>query len=229
MRDFNYVDAWFALPLPEVQELSKPMRALFHDTREALQELYQNEGLLIPAPDEVRARFATFSTEELARASRALYFFGHWSPFPESNMNGSCWKFSNVADQVVRARLLGTPKHEGKSLIKTQRLEIFAKVIEGETRICVSSDTRGSDYWLWREVALADAPLPEQEIIELFRSRIVRGVLDYTTAEELLKELRSRLGRGLWNTDVFYGSKANTDCSRQAAKHMTASGWTVPR
>ena len=100
-----------------------------------------------------RERFDAINTAALAHASGAIYFYGHWNP--NGGNLGETWKFSNLADQVLSARLgLLSPHAIGNS-------PVSYRVMEGAIRLQLSRTTKrgDGDYWMWNEIGYASAEL----------------------------------------------------------------------
>lgn len=147
---FDYRAACLEVAEPAVRALPEPVLALYRELRdaEAFDKLAQGRDLDVPMPDALRDRFAGLDTETLARASWALYHFGHWSgklDADKPDTRGATWKFSNLADQVLRTRLQLPNRGSSKSI------GYHFEIHEGALRLCASTP----DSWTWIELGPA--------------------------------------------------------------------------
>lgn len=166
MNEFNYKKAWTHLALPEFDRLPPAVRALVDDTARAAIDLRQGKDLLLPWPDDggtLRRAFDACENDALAPAAHVVHAFGHWAPRLMKQLKltwqqdylaglqtaealqstGAYWKFSNYADQVLRARL-------GLARDHAPRGASFA-VHEGVLRVCFSMP----DVWTWKAIGWA--------------------------------------------------------------------------
>lgn len=151
MREFDYVQAWCLLAMPEYESLPADVRALALHVAEVADGLRQERNLLMPWPEGLRQRFDNVPAETLAKAARAVYFLGHWKPgnatLPDALAlsHGGSWKFANYADQALAARLgLSFETPWGKDGVSIY-------VHEGAIRVGWSH----KHGWTWHEVAFA--------------------------------------------------------------------------
>jgi len=147
---FDYRAACLEVAEPAVRALPEPVLALYRELRDAedFDNLAQGRDLDVPMPDSLRDRFAGLDTETLAHAAWTLYHFGHWSgklDADKPDTRGATWKFANLADQVLRARLQLPSRGTRKSIGYT------FEVHEGALRLCASTP----DSWTWLEVGPA--------------------------------------------------------------------------
>jgi hypothetical protein len=136
--DFDYKRAWKKIVSPQVQCLEKEAFSLYELTVKKAADLCQASSLAMPWPnDGFRQKFRELPTELLARSSRLLYFWGHWSSEGHSKIgNGATWKFSMYADQTLQYRF-GLPIEVDRGL----GLELH----QGVLRLTRSS----RDEWTW--------------------------------------------------------------------------------
>jgi len=187
--DFDYVRAWKELVNPQVKRLEKEVFSLYELTVKEAAELRQDASLAMPWPsDAFRQKFRDLPTELLARSSRLLYLWGHWSSEGHSKIgDGATWKFSKYADQTLRYRL-GLPIEVKRGL----GLELH----EGVLRLTYSSNSE----WCWEELEMpirdnvkkAKEALTEENYRRPFR--------------EVLSELRASL-EDWWFTEFNSGVK----------------------
>ena len=140
--DFNYRRAWHELARPAFRCLPANIRDLYELVRADYCHLVQglNLDVVWPQYPGLRNLFEDLDSEYLAQAAAVIHNYGHW--MCDGNDGGAHWRFSNLADQVLRQRLgLG---RDGKG-----RLHFV--VVEGALRFC--HDTR--DSWEWKNVCLA--------------------------------------------------------------------------
>jgi hypothetical protein len=194
---FDHARAWQELARPAVDCLPENLRALLERVKVEAADLCQDEDLDTVWPEtDLRSCFEKVPSEELARAARAVYFFGHWRPYPwpegAEPRTGSHWKFSSYVDQVlraplglVRARTLRAPSKRGDALVT------YA-VHEGILRIQASNDGPGG-FWTWREFGLATPTTFDRATAILPHGKVVRED-SYEAALPKLKELRPRGG-----------------------------------
>lgn len=175
--DFDYVSAFMELCRNGWKVLPADLRDLVMDTAVIADGLQQKRDLDMEWPDiaehpEFRHRFENLPAEELARAARVVYFFGHWFSHPILKCNtlvddnkspleisepwwsqlgrllqlgGGYWKFSHYGDEILRrkAGLKKRPEYKGRTC--------HFEVHEGMLRLCYSS----RDCWTSQEVGLA--------------------------------------------------------------------------
>lgn len=153
MQTFDYAKAWREAANPLALNLPQTVRALFERVRVECADIHQDNALNIVPPDSLREAFEAIDSEALARAARIIHDWGHWKPGSESTpaADGSTWKFSNIADQVL-AKRLGLRGRGGRTSYGFS-LHVLGGVLragymEPETR-------RGGGGRHWEEVALA--------------------------------------------------------------------------
>lgn len=181
MQTFDYARAWHDLAIPAYNSLPDSLRALWADFQEADREIlserlgprgervgsprmHQDSTLdVVGCPPDLRARMEAFPTHDLARASRAVYNAGHWDPGKEGGnyagkfdkySTGAPWKFANICDQILRARVFGAVG-EGAGYIardgKAPRSFRACEIHEGLIRETFSDHKS----WSWFEIAYA--------------------------------------------------------------------------
>lgn len=142
---FDYAAAHKALAIPAYNALPESVRAIYRDLADMEGLAQRGPDLLVPMPDALAPRFEAIDSYTLALASKAIHDYGHWaSEAPDTR--GATWKFSNLADQVLRARLgipAGLPKGIGYAW----------SVHEGTLRLCASTP----NSWTWVVVGPATA------------------------------------------------------------------------
>lgn len=152
MHTFDYETAWAQEALPAFQTLSPEVHAAFSVVQHEAKDLQQDQKTLdMPWTPRIREALAQLNTEELARASRATYFAGHWHPgkMPRcAPADGSTWKFAHYADQLISERL-GIPRESPQGTGTSWR------VLEGALRVCFSTP----DSWQWVELGYATEEL----------------------------------------------------------------------
>lgn len=149
--EFNYVRAWDNLANPLFDRLPADMLALYDRVCTEADVLRQKHDLDMPWPvaTDLQTAFRQADPAELARASRIVYFYGHWSYKGHSYRgNGGTWKFSLYADQTLREHL-GLPERGRVPSDFGLTIELH----QGMLRVCCS--TPGS--WQWTEMGLATA------------------------------------------------------------------------
>lgn len=148
MQTFDYAHAWVKMARPAWLEISAvpEIRQLF-DIVKGRSDLQQDKALNVPIPSgDFETIAAKLDTLTLAKAARAAYFFGHWSPgLPTEAGDGSGWKFSNILDQIISKRLGMQHPHypEGPGL--------SFRCMEGTIRAQFSTN----DCWTWHEISYA--------------------------------------------------------------------------
>lgn len=148
MKTFDYETAWKELARPAFDALPEPVRALYARTCEESRPFHQDRALNVIWPATVlRAAFDATPAPELAAAARAAYFCGHWKPDREPFLGantGATWKFSDYADQSLRARF----NVSNDDRIGTAKV---VRILEGYVRVCFSTP----DLWTWKEIGPA--------------------------------------------------------------------------
>lgn len=160
MKTFDYENAWLELALPQYKRLPNQVLVLVEEVSIVAANLTQNSACEMIWPDDggkLRRQFEAIDSENLANAANVVYFYGHWRPSSEYAKNapeiksGGCWKFSNYADQVLRARF-GVSRESNEM--------VGLNIIEGTIRLYYSSP----DMWTWKEVAPATEPGMKQAL-----------------------------------------------------------------
>ena len=164
-RAFN-ARAWHDLAVPAYNRLSVAMREAWAAFQEEAKEGRMRQGPdldTVGFSPEIRARLEGFATEELARASRAVYSCGHWDPgITGGNFTGrfdrygtgAYWKFANVCDQILRAWVFGKDAEGATYLKRDGKAPKDLKactIIEGMIR----ETFQDANSWSWFEVAFA--------------------------------------------------------------------------
>jgi len=148
MKTFDHEKAWQDLALPAYKQLPTAALCLIEHAAIVADGLRQDSACNMVWPDDggkLREMFERLDSETLASASHVSYVYNHWKP--SASVAGDApkshgWKFSDYADQVLRARFgLGRDIKSGAGLL----------IHEGTIRVCYSS----RDSWTWHEVAPA--------------------------------------------------------------------------
>lgn len=145
--DFDYKAAFHKVARPAFSALPPAVHALLARTEQLCANLHQDSTLAMPWPEDptFRAAFEALDSETLAKAARAVYYWGHWNPNGGIG-TGAYWKFSDYADQVLSARLGLMSPHAS-----TNGNGIFVRCLQGQIRYCWSTPWS----WQWEEMALA--------------------------------------------------------------------------
>jgi hypothetical protein len=107
MKRFDFARAHAELAVPAYLKLSIEIRQLVELVDGVARDLTQQERLgYMPWPDGLRERFEAQVSDHLAEASQVVYCYGHWGTKTCWQANGTYWKFSNYADQVLGDRLM---------------------------------------------------------------------------------------------------------------------------
>lgn len=141
---FDYKAALNELILPAIPQVNVLALNIYHKLRDcpAYEKLAQGADLDVPMPNGLP--FSDIPTKDLAYAARVIYYLGHWGGSGKDN-RGAYWKFSNLADQILRKRLgLETRGHRHGD-------GWHFEVLEGMLRLCASSPNQ----WLWIELGPA--------------------------------------------------------------------------
>jgi len=105
MKEFNYKRAWEEFVHPEFLKLSEAVHKAYQATGKQVDNIKQvgaNHKVEGQTPDLV-ALFDAVPAEELAWASKVVYFHGHLSS-GVSQSGGLYWKFEILADESVLRR-----------------------------------------------------------------------------------------------------------------------------
>jgi len=123
--EFDHELAWDRLAKPSFDILPRNLRELYERVCQQCDSLQQNGGdLKMPWPgresdnhlayealiedsaDSLWIEFERVPYEDLAVASRVVYYYGHWSPDGHSRAGaGGSWKFASYADQMLEHKL----------------------------------------------------------------------------------------------------------------------------
>jgi len=163
MKTFDYARAWHDLAVPAYNALPPALRILWEDFR-GVEGMRQGADFdTVGCPSDLFARFLTFSTDDLARASRAIYSCGYWDPgIAGGNYSGrfdkygtgAAWKFANICDQILRARIFGADAEGARYLERDGKAPKSLKacaIHEGMIR----ETFEDRDSWPWYEVGYA--------------------------------------------------------------------------
>lgn len=149
---FDYKAAHAAVADPIARALPQAALDIYRELRSSseYEGLAQGANLDIPMPERLGRLFDLLDSETLALAARALYYFGHWNTGQaldpgKFDTRGAHWKFSNLADQVLRKRLGLRDRGNFKSI------GYHFEVHEGALRLCASTP----DTWTWIELGPA--------------------------------------------------------------------------
>jgi hypothetical protein len=148
MSEFDYIKAWYQAAKPAWESLCQDPRVteLYRMVADR-PDLAQDKALNVASPSsEFDALAASMEVNTLSKVSRAVYYYGHWSPFGHSSPHGATWKLANVLDQHISTRIGARPPHQETGS------GISFRVHHGVIRIGVS--TRHS--WIWEEITYAD-------------------------------------------------------------------------
>ncbi len=116
MKEFNYKRAWREYYTPEFDALPSWARVSLGDMRSIAGLIRQSKNLteieLIHNPGEdalqkwaqMWDRMDEVSSDDLARVSQIVYFYGHLSPIGSLQPEGLYWKFQKLCDMKVQAR-----------------------------------------------------------------------------------------------------------------------------
>jgi hypothetical protein len=147
---FDYVSAWNKLANPARLNITPDCAALLSRVIADGGNWRQGANLDVPFPDDaLKNAFYNIPSPDLARAARAVYYWGHWCPLGEDGPpHGAHWKFSNLADQVLSERL-GLPRGMSSGQGVSHRVH------QGFLRVQCSTLW----VWLWEEYGPATAPI----------------------------------------------------------------------
>jgi hypothetical protein len=149
MKTFDYEKAWQDLALPAFKQLPNAVLCLAEEVGIVADNLHQDRQCCMIWPEDggkLREMFKRLDSVTLSRAAHVLYMYNHWRP--GKNIAGNApvtkcgWKFSNYADQVLRARF---------NIALDSKATVGLRIHEGTIRVCYSS----RDMWTWHEVAPA--------------------------------------------------------------------------
>lgn len=169
--DFDHERAWRELARPAFDCLPADIRDLYELIRVDYGHLIQGPNLDVNWPEDpgLRRLFDDLDSEYLAQAAAVVYHYGHWSP--EGGDGGAYWRFSSLADWVLRRRLDLPRDFEGHGL--------GFRIHEGALRLCHST----RDSWQWQDVALATP-----QSLATCRVLVVDG--DYEASLVAIKKVR---------------------------------------
>jgi hypothetical protein len=154
---FDHAAAWMEVAQPAYDSLPAEVLAVYLNLRDApeCEGLAQNRNLLVPMPEHLRASFEALDSETLSYAAHVLHYYGHWYPSsligPNKDTRVASWKFSNIADQILRKRLGLPALASGGTAGFKSPIGYTFQVHEGMLRLSASS----TYFWMWREVAPA--------------------------------------------------------------------------
>lgn len=147
---FNNKKAWKELACPALMALSPDVHQLILRVFKEGRGINQSPDLSVPWPaSDLRAKFEEIPSEELARASHIVWATGHWHPgtnnlFRPLMRQGTYWKFSAWADEILRDRCGLSRNHSVKNCFSFE-------IHEGFIRVCIGFDKS----FQWYNVALA--------------------------------------------------------------------------
>jgi hypothetical protein len=162
MKQFDYKRAYAELAEPAWKGLQLDVQALVSRVCVTAANVGQDPDTLdtVWPVDEhgnnaLKAAFSVIPSDQLARASRAVFSAGDWASGTDEGLKlqeaGAYWKFSSYCDQVLRERLelppRGTKHGDGAHI----------EVHEGSLRLCVSTP----DSWTWTDVGPATSAVRE--------------------------------------------------------------------
>lgn len=102
MKEFNYQRAWKEFVKPEFDKLSATVKGLLAQTAACVNSLAQDKSLaLVGQTPELVAAFDAVPVEELAWASKVVYYYGHLASNRECQDGGLYWKFEKLADASI--------------------------------------------------------------------------------------------------------------------------------
>lgn len=161
MSEFNFQKAWLELAKPAFDSLPRNIRELVAAVDVECKDFRQDKNTFdLPWPKEadymkmenppqdwLYTRFNSIDSDLLAPAAHVVWSLGHWAfgkhTLESFQLNGTYWKFSNLADQVLRKRL-SLKRHNNSS-------GITFGVHDGFLRLCLSTN----HMWRWNEIGLA--------------------------------------------------------------------------
>ena len=142
---FDYRAACIEVALPIARALPESVLSIYRELRDApeFDKLAQSSNLEVPMPESLAPRFQLIPNEVLSLAACAIYHAGHWGGASQSidegkpDKRGAHWKFSHLADQVLRERL-GLGSHSAR-----KGNGYHYAVLEGTLRVCAQSRILG--------------------------------------------------------------------------------------
>lgn len=153
MKVFDYERAWREVASPTVAALPQPILDLYARVVSEASNMTQDRACNLHWPETgLRAAFEAVDPDSLAVAARAIHDFGQWHPVTVTDRDpvllgrevGATWRFSNLADQVLRAR------HHCQNVIMNGAGIL---ICQGKARVCYAS----RNAWLWYEHDFATA------------------------------------------------------------------------
>jgi hypothetical protein len=147
MRTFDYETAWKELAAPMFEELPATSRNLYALVCQR-DDIRQLKNLNCNFPEGFREAFDAIADEELATAARVINFYGHWAPAGKNaDKTGGSWKFANLADQSLAARINPTLNRANEEKGNKIGFRIYEGFIRGWCNTPFS--------WTWEEIAPA--------------------------------------------------------------------------
>jgi len=168
MKEFNYNRAWEEFVRPEFTKLMPAVLTLVQSVAEAAPSLEQegaSRQLRSTPPGLVETlvkQLDEIPVEELAWASRVVYYFGHLDPSGSASQeSGSYWKFEMLAVQSV----LGREGNEALRLAKLRMDEVLKEYHDHK---------EGTEYSNDELAGLIQRLLPEvSEMVEVVEAQNV--------------------------------------------------------
>jgi hypothetical protein len=119
MTDFNYKKAWSELAAPACMALSEPILQLVGSVLDNANNITQLPDLSVPwINDSLKEKFQKIPDNELASAAHIVWATGHWHPGADNWLRplvrtGAYWKFSALADNILRERIKCDARNRG--------------------------------------------------------------------------------------------------------------------
>lgn len=160
VNDFDYKRAWIELASPGFGNIPFELRELLKRVAVECADYGQDQTLRVIWPDDngsLKGALSDWSSEDLSKAARSVYFFGHWNFHKDSEMEGygvtggSHWKFASYCDQILSERIDARLPLRTKGRWERSGRGVQIQVHEGFLRGCISS----LSSWTWEEVGLA--------------------------------------------------------------------------
>lgn len=180
MSEFNYVKAWFMFAKRDMVKLYKKYKNVIDQLLPLVGDLQQGSNLNIPMSPEIKSLLDKVDIVDLAKLSRAIYFYGHWKPgYVKSmflNIKGEPWKISNLCDQLLEDRI---------------RPYCKVKIMEG----CLYAVYDDRDSYMQYEFGLAT-----KENYATFRKMVKDIPLTYRNFGKTIESIRKTIGDS-WDTE----------------------------
>jgi hypothetical protein len=183
MAVFDYASAWDDLAAPAYAALPPEIKELDQLALRLTKNLRQGGDLLIPIPAELRAAMEKTNHADLALASRVISVYSHWAYGGKASAS-SGWKFSNCADQVLRAAC-GLPVDDARGAKNGYSFKIHEGILR-----CFYRDR---DSWTRREICLGTSENLRRARAALEEVECAEPVRVFDVLEAALKPADDRL------------------------------------